>query len=160
MLTDLRLAEQRAKGEGGRNAFCLTLGKRAGGVTHLVGKWRLDTGMEGDMGLLLDLRDLIAGQVSRRAAYLLAKSLRDLPANKDALAAALNYRFGRQALDETLNPRELAERLACAAVEHHTNHSKRRDVEWAGPNRWLRDLLLTAEFLAREGRVATKKLGD
>jgi hypothetical protein len=27
--------------------------------------------------------------------------------------------------------------------------------EWPSPNRWLRDLLLTAEFLAREGRVAS-----
>lgn len=53
-------AERRAKGEGGRDAFCLTLGKRAGGTTHLVGKWRLDAGMDGDMGLLLELRDLLA----------------------------------------------------------------------------------------------------
>jgi hypothetical protein len=30
----------------------------------------------------------------------------------------------------------------------------------AGPNRWLRDMLLTAEFLAREGRVGREGKED
>jgi CRISPR-associated protein Cmr2 len=150
VLDDLRAAERRAKGAGGRDAFCLTLGKRAGGTTHLVGKWRLDAGMDGDMGLLLELRDLVARRLSRRAAYLLAESLRDLPASEEALEAALAFRFGRQARDERTEPDGLAGRLARAAVRQHRSGS---EAEWPGPNRWLRDLLLTAEFLAREGRV-------
>lgn len=154
VLDDLRAAEKRAKNEGRRDAFCLTLTKRAGGTSHLVGKWRLAAGMDGDMGLLLELRDLIARQVSRRAAYLLVDSLRDIPVLQDALSAALAYRFGRQARDETGNPAELAKRLAHAAVEHHENQG---EGEWPGPNRWLRDMLLTAEFLAREGRVGSQK---
>jgi len=152
VLTDLRAAERRAKGEGGRDAFCLTLTKRAGGTTHLVGKWRLDAGMDGDMGLLLELRDLVSRRVSRRAAYLLAESLRDLPASEKALAAALAYRFSRQARDESIDPAALAGRLARAAVQQHRGGS---EAEWPGPNRWLRELLLAAEFLAREGRIGS-----
>ncbi len=157
VLADLREAEKRAKGEGGRDAFCLTLTKRAGGATNLVGKWRLDAGMDGDMGLLLELRDLIARQVSRRAAYLLAESLRDLPASGDALAAALAYRFGRQGTTGYLDPVQLARRLARAADGRPAN---RGEPEWPGPNRWLRDLLLSAEFLAREGRIGNGKEDD
>jgi CRISPR-associated protein Cmr2 len=152
VLADLRAAERRAKGEGNRDAFCLTLTKRAGGTTHLVGQWRLDAGMDGDMGLLLELRDLIARQVSRRAVYLLAEALRELPVVEDALAAALAYRFGRQSRESNPNPGQLAQRVARAAIERH---AKGGMGEWPGPNRWLRDLLLTAEFLAREGRVAS-----
>jgi hypothetical protein len=83
---------------------------------------------------------------------LLAESLRDLPPAEDAIAAALKYRFGRQSRDDVTDPSVLAERLARAAVKCHSIHGK---DEWPGPNRWLRDLLFTAEFLAREGRVAS-----
>jgi CRISPR-associated protein Cmr2 len=154
VLADLRAAETRAKREGARDAFCITLTKRAGGTTQLIGKWQLDAGMDGDMGLLLELRDLIAQRVSRRAAYLLAESLRDLPAAVDALAAALAYRFGRQSRGDTLDPAQLAGRLAHAAV---TRHAGEPEAEWPGPNRWLRDLLLTTAFLAREGRIGIEK---
>lgn len=152
VLAHLRAAERRAKGEGGRDAYCLTLAKRAGGTTHLLGNWRLDAGMDGDMGLLLDLRDLIAWQVSRRAAYLLAESLRDLPAEQVALSSALAYRFGRQSKEEIPDPAMLAARLASTAVGRSAG---REEAEWPGPNLWLRDMLLTAEFLAREGRVGS-----
>lgn len=153
VLDDLRDAEKRAKAVDGKDAFCLTLGKRAGGTTHLIGKWQLDTGMDGDMGLLIDLRNLIARRVSRRAAYLLAEFLRDLPASEEALVAALAFQFNRQARSEEgkKEGRALAARVARAAVYQ----SSGGEAEWPGPNRWLRDMLLTAEFLAREGRVGS-----
>jgi len=154
VLADLRAAEKRAKGKGERDAFSITLSKRAGGATHLVGKWRLTAGMNGDMGLLLDLRDMLSGPLSRRAAYLIAETLRDLPPSRDALAAALAYHFKRQGNDENAASLQLAVRLASAAVEHYKGYTDEEKMpEWPGPNRWLRDVLITAEFLAREGRV-------
>lgn len=159
VLADLRAAEKRAKGEGGRDAFCINLSKRAGGTTRLIGKWGLQAGMDGDMGLLLALRDMIARRVSRRAAYLLAAGLRDCPPMEDALRAALRYQFDRQARsDEARKENEvLARRLAHAALARHGHAG---EDEWPGPNRWLRDMLLTAEFLAREGRVGSEGKED
>jgi CRISPR-associated protein Cmr2 len=154
VLADLRAAEKRAKSVNGKDAFSITLDKRAGGTLHFTGQWLLASGFaNGDLGLLLDVRDLFAHPkfgISRRAAYLLADSLRDVPQREDALAATLAYRFGRQSRDE---PRfgNLPQRLARAAVGRAAEETK---DEWPAPNRWLRDLLLVTEFLAREGRAA------
>jgi hypothetical protein len=102
----VRAIAEKAYSPDGKDASCLTLGKRAGGTSHLLGRWRLDDGMDGDMGLLLDLRDLIAWQVSRRAVYLVSESLRDLPVEQAALASALAYRFGKQSKTDGPNPLE------------------------------------------------------
>lgn len=157
VLSELRAAETAAKAAG-RDAFCITLDKRAGGMLDFIGGWRLDSGLEnGDIGLLMDLRDLFADPkhgMSRRAAYLLAESLRDVPPCKEPLAVALAYQFNRQARSDSPEVKEarrqFAERLAGAAVSRERNAPK--DF-WYGPNRWLENLLLTAEFLAREGRA-------
>lgn len=160
VLADLRAAEKRAKAVNGKDAFSITLDKRAGGMLHLTGKWRLGEGMaKGDMGLLLDARDLFAHPkfgISRRAAYLLAESLRDVPAHEDALTATLAYQFGRQSREESRFG-DLPQRLAQAAITRQAQNAK---DEWPAPNRWLRDLLLVAEFLAREGRAAEGSQGN
>ncbi|ROQ92061.1 CRISPR-associated Cmr2 family protein [Desulfosoma caldarium] len=153
VLTELRAAEQRAKKEGKRDAFCLTVCKRSGGTEHLVGKWNLTGGWrDGDMGLLLDLRHLLAYDVSRRTAYELSEVFRDVPPDEKALAAVMDYQFRRKAKVSGTEARDLAERLARRAVSRNGVEIS-RSGEWAQPNRFLRDMVLTAEFLAREGRV-------
>jgi CRISPR-associated protein Cmr2 len=152
VLADLRSAERRAKTDGGRDAFCLAVEKRAGGTTRLVGKWRMNAGADGDLGLLLAARDFLARGLSRRAVYHLAERLRDVPADPAALEAVLRYQFTRQARGEEAKTegKVLAGRLARGAVGRSPASG---EPEWPGPNRWLCDLLITAEFLAREGRV-------
>lgn len=103
VLRELRGAEKRAKSHG-RNAFSLSLMKRAGGTTHLTASWGFggvtragdnaargvpyrpetwsaDTeGLRTPMGVLLELRDVLAVEgVSRRAAYNALQWLPGLP---------------------------------------------------------------------------------
>jgi CRISPR-associated protein Cmr2 len=74
VMRELRAAEQRAKNEGGRDAFSITVIKRSGGALRLTEKW-------GEPVKLLD--DLIAflraDGVSRRAVYNMLDWLKDLP---------------------------------------------------------------------------------
>lgn len=166
VLANLRQAEHSAKTKGGRDAFCLTVMKRSGGTHHLVGKWSLEEGWaQGDMGLLLDLRNLIAGDVSRRTAYVLSELLAGLPCEESALRSAFRFQFERQGKKAGLELEALCDRLARAACrvealsDRLTPAACRQDRGSAGPrewnpgNHWLRQLLITAEFLAREGRV-------
>lgn len=153
VLRDLRAAERLAKEAGGRNAFCITVDKRAGGTTQFVGKWGMGSlpptnGGDDHMLLLLKLRGLFASGMSRRAAYALCERLRDVPPDVDALAAVLAYQFERQGAGER---RDLARRLAKAATAAPAPKGGRG--AWPAANAWLRDLLVTAEFLAREGRA-------
>ncbi len=156
VLGQLRAAERKAKNEGGRDAFCITVGKRSGGTSHVVGKWNLDGGWYGgDMGLLLELRNFIARDVSRRVAYELSEVLQDIPPDKGALAAVMEYQFRRKAKEkekEGAQGSELARRLADRAFSRDGLNGDKMD-EWPQPNLWLRHMVLTAEFLAREGRV-------
>lgn len=160
VLSELRAAEKAAKGAG-RDAFCITIDKRAGGMLDFIGGWRLKAGLEnGDIGLLMELRNLFADPkhgMSRRAAYLLAESLRDVPPHKETLALVLAHQFNRQARSDSPGVKEarkqFAERLAGAAVSQR--HDAETDFSFA-PSRWLKNLVLTAEFLAREGRAATQ----
>jgi CRISPR-associated protein Cmr2 len=172
VLTSLREAENRAKTLGGRDAFCLTVMKRSGGTEHLVGKWALDRGWSGShMALLIDVRNLIARDVSRRSAYILTDLIAALPPQAEVLESVLRYQFRRQAKsEESLEIDELCNRLAQAAQEVQGKHPKIVHKEPQSPagtkeetqNLWLRSLLLTADFLAREGRISNKaeKGGD
>lgn len=154
VLSELRRAEGRAKTEGGRDAFCITVCKRSGGTSHLIGKWNLDhSWAEGDMGLLLDLRDVLARDVSRRVAYELSEVFRHIPPHAEALTAVMDYQFRRKAKEEGGNASRLAEHLARRAVSEGRTGAHSKDG-WPLPNLWLRSMVLTAEFLAREGRVA------
>lgn len=155
VVRQLRAAEHAAKNKGGRDAFCLTVAKRAGGSLSLIGKWGLDSAFnESDMGLMLELRNVLADpKVSRRAAYTISEVLRDLPAEMDALSSVLSFQMKRQR-QGAVDCSSLAYRLSRAAVERHAEFrlNELAWAEWRGPNLWLRNLFVCAEFLAREGR--------
>ena len=152
-LRELRATEARAKSDGGRDAFALTLLKRSGGVQAFTARWfagaggpplLLDTS---PLGLLLRLRGALAVPVSRRAVYLLGEILEGLGdhAPTGALESVVRYQLLRQASDAA-DPASI-ERLAhdLATVSEHAAPERR--------SRFLIDLLLTAEFLARESRA-------
>ena len=154
VMRELREAEQRAKNEGGRNVFSLTVVKRSGGALHLTAKWD-------ELELLLKVRDFLAApSVSRRAVYNSLVWLKDLPddASADMLGSLLGYQFVRQmsaqAKGEAGWKREdvlgLARRVAGLAAAHPTN----------GRKGWLERFLEVAEFLARETRHGAAEATD
>ena len=157
VLDDLNRAENAAKGTE-RDGFCITLDKRAGGRLQFVGRWNLEEGLgNSDLGLMLEVRDLIARQISRRAAYMIADILRDVPPQEEALAAIMTYQFKRQALEKKLEFGDLPIRLVHKAMKWE---NKQTSGDWPAPNQWLRDLILVAEFLAREGRIGNRRIGE
>jgi CRISPR-associated protein Cmr2 len=145
VLIELRTAEKRAKNEGGRDAFSMTVIKRSGGALYLTEKW-------GEPVDLLEnlIAFLRADGTSRRAVYNSLEWMRDLPepTNTDTtamLATLLAYQLDRQANgNASKQVPDLAQRLAklCAAQE-----SK-------GLN-WLANFMGVAEFLAREIHTGT-----
>ena len=147
VLQELRAAEKRAKNEGGRNAFSITVVKRSGGTLSLTEKW----GEPMDLlnGLITFLR---AEGTSRRAVYNSLAWMRDLPepsdaSNTDMLASLLAYQLDRQAKGEANQTAPaLAQRLAklCAAQK-------------AKPLNWLANFMGVAEFLARETRTGASQ---
>lgn len=142
VLRELRLAEQRAKNEGGRDAFSLTVIKRSGGALYLTAKWGES------MRTLLSLRAFFADPgVSRRAAYNVGSWLRDLPPpstdNYVMLEALLVDQFSRQAKQVARDYHHiqgLARQLASLAASH------------PAPISWLENFLGVGEFLARNDR--------
>jgi CRISPR-associated protein Cmr2 len=138
VLRELRLAEKRAKNEGGRNAFSLTVIKRSGGALYLTDKW--GEALDVLYKLIEFLRD---DDVSRRAVYHTLEWLKDLPEPQEApdlLESMLAFQLNRQAggQSQTLNTEGLARRLVALA-------EKRSKV-------WLENFLTVGEFLARETR--------
>ncbi|MEX0618063.1 MAG: type III-B CRISPR-associated protein Cas10/Cmr2 [Pseudohongiellaceae bacterium] len=144
VLRELRSAEQRAKNEGGRNAFSITIIKRSGGALYLTENWGEP------VNLLTILRDfLMCEDVSRRAVYHTLEWLNDkeLPANTFESGMAqclLAYQLDRQAKgDVKQKVAGLADRLIRLAL---TWPQKKRIKK-------LRNFLSVAEFLARETRT-------
>ncbi len=141
VMRELRAAEQRAKTEGCRDAFSITVIKRSGGALHLTAKWGEP------VALLTDLITFLHNPgVSRRAVYNSLEWLTDLPepaGDGAMLASLLAYQLARQA-DKGAKEQApgLARRLAALAV---TQSGKRLD--------WLQNYLTVAEFLARETRA-------
>jgi CRISPR-associated protein Cmr2 len=141
---ELAAAEKRAKSEGGRDAFSITIIKRSGGALHLTEKWgpALD--------LLASLRDFLSEEdVSRRAAYhtLAWLNEHELPSTAFAdgmVKSLLAYQLDRQA-------KESARSRAPKLAEELYNLAR----TWAESERIhkLRNFLAVAEFLAREIRV-------
>lgn len=153
---ELDAAEKRAKNEGGRNAFSITLIKRSGGATQFTAKWGEP------LELLLKFRDFLADKhVSRRAAYNCLVWLKDLPddADEEMLGSLLGYQFNRQG-GEKERSYDLAKRLAVMAVEERKRNNAQNQDRGKNPEskreNWLRDFLGIAEFLARE----TRSLGE
>jgi CRISPR-associated protein Cmr2 len=143
VLQELRAAEKRAKNEGGRNAFSITIVKRSGGALYLTEKWGKP------VDLLQDLIGFLrADGTSRRAVYNSLEWMRDLPeptdsAKTEMLASLLAYQLDRQAKGAAnAQAPQLAQSLAqlCATQERK------------GLN-WLANFMGVAEFLARETRT-------
>ncbi len=140
VLRELRAAEQRAKNEGGRDSFSITVIKRSGGALRLTEKWGEPVALLGDLRAFLSHAD-----TSRRAVYNSLEWLTDLPDPKDRpqmLASLLAYQLARQSAD-TLKAEAagLAERLATLTAAQPKDGLK-----------WLGNFLTVAEFLARETR--------
>lgn len=142
---ELAAAEQRAKNEGGRDAFSITIIKRSGGTLRLTAKWGEP------VALLQDLRQFLAhGDVSRRAAYhtlewLDAQTLPTPEGDGAMLQSLLAYQFDRQAQGAAKGQAApLAQRLT--------------ELTLAQPAKvritWLRNFISVAEFLAREVRTS------
>ncbi|NLC35095.1 MAG: type III-B CRISPR-associated protein Cas10/Cmr2 [Alcaligenaceae bacterium] len=147
VLRELRNAEQRAKNEGGRDAFSLTVIKRSGGALFLTEKWGEP------VNLLAELREFLMHEgVSRRAVYHTLQWLdeNELPvtAFESGLALSLlTYQLTRQA-EDAAKPQALA--LAERLVRLARGWSQKTRIAK------LRNFLSVAEFLAREIRTGDK----
>lgn len=143
---ELAAAEQRAKHEGGRDAFSITIVKRSGGALRLTAKWG-----EPLHALHAFRTFLQAEDVSRRAAYRTLQWLndRELPQPEGdgaMLQTLLAYQFARQAQGQAKATAEpMARRLTALMLEQPA----------AERIRWLRNFISVAEFLAREVRSRT-----
>jgi CRISPR-associated protein Cmr2 len=142
VLRELRTAEKRAKSEGGRDAFSLTIIKRSGGALYLTDKWGepLET-----LRKLIDF--LRMEKVSRRAVYHTLEWLKDLPDDvPDLLEKMLAYQLNRQAGGD-----QVAKKMAEKMAEKLTQLTGRAPVKER--KKWLANFLSVAEFLARETRA-------
>jgi len=155
VLRSLRDAERRAKVFGGRNAFCITIEKRAGGIARLVSKWNYED--ISAIRVLIELRDRLAEKgVSRRAVYIIHEVLKDIPPDDDVLKRIIVHRLKRQGAKDV---GDIVERLVCCskAIDtlalKGTEPAERFSETTPARNRWLQEMFLVAEFLAREGRV-------
>jgi CRISPR-associated protein Cmr2 len=143
VLGELRAAEQRAKREGGRDAWSLALVKRSGGAVHLTAKWGKP------LAALEDLRSfLVDPDVSRRVVYHTLDWIESLPPDDPTLLESLlAYQFERQAGgDARRRAPGLARRLVAVAIDTDLRPKSATSVAW------LKDLLRAAEFLARDVR--------
>jgi CRISPR-associated protein Cmr2 len=142
VLRELRAAEQRAKQEGGRDAFSITVIKRSGGALRLTEKWGEPVRLLNDL-----IAFLRAEGVSRRAVYHTLEWLHDLPDPGDdsgLLESLLTYQLARQADEKSLKAQApgLAQRLAALTAAQSQDRLK-----------WLENFLTVGEFLARETRT-------
>ena len=151
VIRELRAAEQRAKNEGGRNAFSITVIKRSGGALRLTAKWG-EKGERSEAAALLQAlqRFLAHDDVSRRAAYHTLQWLdeRELP-KPTGDAAMLQALLARQLAQQAQGAQKaqapgLAQRLVALTLKED------EDKRIA----WLRNFIAVAEFLAREIRFA------
>lgn len=169
VLSELRGAEKRAKNEGDRDAFSITLMKRAGGRTHLTLPWFVEDGAgdvirQSPMGVLLSIRKAFADEhMSRRAAYLIQDWVKKLPSSemvggdegfKKMLAMNVAYHFRRQCREPSKRDTygALGPALAEIALRVKGRVGKKDEKEL------VHELLTVAEFLAREGRFEPPKL--
>jgi len=148
VMRELRAAEKRAKSEGARNAFSITVIKRSGGTLHLTEKWGEP------VTLLADLRSFLATPgVSRRAVYHSVEWLTDLPDPKDSpemLATLLAYQFARQV---NAKDKRTKEELKSEASRLAGRLAKLAAAQTRDGLTWLGKFLTVAEFLARETRT-------
>lgn len=165
VLRELRKTEKRAKIEGRRDAFSITLLKRSGGAVQLTLPWLTPgstwpTALEGGltdtpMALLLKLRNIFCGDTSRKTVYLTQGWLTDLPtaaqmehsALQALISANLVYQLKRQGGKDNA---EANAATASLLVDTAFRIAVQRKSE---PAPIIRGLLGIAEFLARESRT-------
>lgn len=149
VLRELRAAERRAKDEGGRNAFSLSVVKRSGGMLRLTARWGRQ------MSLLIALRTFLGDdEVSRRAAFNCMLWLRDLPEtdeDQDMVRSMLTYQLRRQC-----RTKETFLRLGGDALAEGLADQAFSQVPVGGRREWLGTFLLVGEFLARETRLPAR----
>lgn len=136
---ELAAAERRAKTDGGRDAFSISLVKRAGGIVRLTGKWPA-------LALLRRCRDFLrAPGVSRRAVYNTLQWLHDLPNHlpQEMLRDLLHLQMDRQSNASAAEAHALPD--LCAALAAYS-------LEQADWRSQLTAMLQVAEFIARETR--------
>ncbi|MDR0716256.1 MAG: type III-B CRISPR-associated protein Cas10/Cmr2 [Azoarcus sp.] len=143
VMRELRAAEKRAKNEGGRDAFSITVIKRSGGALYLTEKWGEAVTTLEDLIVFLRAED-----VSRRAVYHTLEWLKDLPEPGDGpellrrmLAFQLDRQSGKQG--KSLGAAKLAEQLTELALRQPKDKQRK----------WLENFLTVGEFLAREIRA-------
>jgi len=145
VLRELRAAERRAKDEGGRDAFSISIVKRSGGALRLTARWGEP------LRLLLKLRDFLAEpSVSRRAVYNSVQWLRDLPppeGDGKMVAELLAYQLARQYSRKTTRDYYDLPKLADSLVQVAIVHAEKEDRL-----AWIENFLAVTEFLARETR--------
>lgn len=154
----LKAAEQRAKNNGERNAFCIQIIKRSGGAVTLTLPWAQELrepGQPSHIRCLQELSGTLASKpgASRRAAYNVHAWLHGLP-EPDAVGGEAEYRAMVQALLHQQFQRQGLE------DDKDATHSRRlaRLIEAksaAADAERLENLLSLAEFLARECRSAS-----
>ncbi len=150
VLRSLREAEATAK-RNGRDRFTLSVLKRSGGRTDLTLPWRgEDQTSFGPIMVLMDLCRSFGADTSRNAAYRTLAWVDHLPHLPPAelvelLASQLGAQFERQARTDGTAPHERARKLARLVVGEGGPHDE--------IVKRLKALLVTAEFLAREGRA-------
>lgn len=161
VLRELRTAEKRAKSEGRKDAFSITLMKRAGGGVHLTLPWQIHEGSgaglrKTPMGVLISMRNALADRdMSRRAAYLIQDWVLKLPPSemmgeeetfRKMLAKNIEYQLRRQCKDSSRYVSLGAELTEIALkVKGRSGRTDERELVHA--------FLSVAEFLAREGRM-------
>lgn len=149
VMRELRAAEKRAKNEGGRDAFSITVIKRSGGALFLTGKWTRNSG-DSPMTCLRELSAaLMHDEASRRAAFHVQRWTVDLPEPSQVggeagfavmLKTLISYQFNRQGLPQAaIHAQRLAEMAPADNKENAVD--------------FINNFLAVAEFLARETRA-------
>ena len=164
VLRQLDAAEHAAKAHG-RNAFCVRVIKRGGGEVGVTAKF-WETGnadakpklAASPAGFMLRLADTLANsEFSRRAIYKAQQWLAGLPPRppkddaewRNMVATHLAWQFGKQGGIEAL-AHEAVE-LVCSGLAPATTLPASRQNQHEAVA--LDNLLVTAEFFAREGRA-------
>ena len=156
VLRQLNIAEKTAKNhqDGGRNAFCLRIMKRAGGEAGVTSRFwaKADAPpalQDSSLGLLLRFAQTLGeSEMSRRVVYNTSEWLAGLPVRGVGMPDATWQEMVTSNLAMQLKrqggvPAHAAELVALACAES----------SGAAIAKLLEDLLVSAEFFAREGRA-------
>jgi CRISPR-associated protein Cmr2 len=154
VLAQARAAENRAKAAG-RDAFCLRVMKRGGGEVGVTAGFGLRSDGAAAMprlsatpaGFLQRLADTLAAtDFSRRAIFAACEWLQGLPPRPDGDDASW------RAMTESLLAKQFERQQGLRALAHEAVAVACAQSRPPQTARYLADLLVTAEFFARQGR--------